>query len=130
MDTAKGDRQMQGGEARVVDEEPPSPWELKRAIERADTDRRADVSRLEQMHNADRVELLGYLEQLGGRLERTIRESAGVPLATWQAHNESVDRELAQLRDRVESVQRVVVGTLLTMLVGGLAVTGAQGLVG
>ena len=106
----------------------PGPWELERAIERVDHDRRTDLLRLEERQSSDRTELLGYLSELGDRLERSIRESAGVPPATWHAHNQAVDRELKHLRDRIESVQKVVVGTLLTMLVGGVAVAGAQGL--
>lgn len=106
----------------------PGAWELQRAIERVDADRRNDVARLEDRHTTDRSELLGYLEALGSRLERSIREAAGVPLDTWHAHNANVDRELKHLRDRIESIQKVVVGTLLTMLVGGLAVGAAQGL--
>lgn len=124
MNAAKGDTRVGLERHRMVDEVPPSPWELKRAIERADADRRTDVARLEARHQTDRTELMGYLDALGDRLERSIRESAGVPLATWHLHNEGVDRDLAQLRDRIENIQRLVVGTLLTMLVGGVAVAG------
>lgn len=105
----------------------PNAWELQRAIERVDADRRADVARFEERRHADRVELLGYLDSLGDRLERSIRESAGVPLVTWEAKNETVSRELENLRERIEQVQRTVVGTLLTMLVGGVAVAVVQG---
>lgn len=98
----------------------PGPWELQRAIERVDADRRSDVSRIEERHLTDRAELLGYLDALADRLERTIRESAGVPLATWQTQNEAVDRELKHLRERVDTTQKVLVGALITLLLGGL----------
>lgn len=126
MDVREGDQRLWEGDERMMDEVPPSPWELQRAINRADEDRRQDVARLEAMHNADRSELLGYLDALGARLERTIRETAGVPAATWELHNRSVDRELAELRTQMEGLRRVVVGTLLTMIAGGLAVAGVE----
>lgn len=106
----------------------PGVWELQRRIDKVDEDRRQDFHRLEERHAADRAEITEAIQRMGLRLERIMRESAGVPLGTWQAHNQAVDSELKYLRERVEGVQRLVVGTLLTMIAGGVAVAAASGL--
>ena len=110
--------------------EEPGGWDLQRQISRVDADRREDMARIERRHQQDKLELLTAMEKLGARVEQAVRESTGVPLTTWEAHNRAIDSELSQLRQRVESVQRVVVGTLLTMIAGGVAVATAGALGG
>lgn len=108
----------------------PNGWELRRAIDRVDADRKADVLRLEEARQADRTELLAGLDKLGERLEATIRSSAGVPVPAWEAHNASTRRELESLRERVDALQRTLVGGLLTTLAGGVAVAAFAGVLG
>lgn len=120
--------------AGPVSAEPPSGWDLQRQLDRVDADRRSDLTRLEERHQSDRRELRVALDQLAVRLEGAIKANAGVPLATWNTYQVSIDREFGLIRDDIgqvrgdlDKLRNLYVGTILVMILGGIGTLVMQG---
>jgi hypothetical protein len=116
------------------DREAPSPWDLQRQIARVDHERRQDFQRLEDRHQADRVELRGQLDQLAMRLEGAIKANAGVSVTAWDLHKAAQEREFTQVREDIggvradlDKLRNLYVGTILVMILGGVGALVLQG---
>lgn len=114
--------------------EAPSPWDLQRQIAKVDSERRQDFQRLEDRHQADRIELRGQLDQLAVRLESAIKANAGVSLTSWDLHKAAQEREFTQVREDIggvradlDKLRNLYVGTILVMILGGIGALVLQG---